>query len=45
MSGMVEGHVRNATGLKPWALAQGVGSFRYDDKKENVSMYLIFEEV
>jgi hypothetical protein len=24
---MVEGHARHATGLKPWALAQGVGSF------------------
>jgi len=27
MSGMVEGHARYARGLKPWALAQGVGSF------------------
>jgi hypothetical protein len=24
---MVEGHARRATSLKPWALAQGVGSF------------------
>jgi len=27
MSGMVEGHARHATGLKPRALARGVGSF------------------
>ena len=27
MSGMVEGHARRATGLKPRALARGVGSF------------------
>jgi len=27
MSGMAEGHDRYARGLKPWALAQGVGSF------------------
>jgi rRNA-processing protein FCF1 len=26
MSGMVEGHARHATGLKPRALARGVGS-------------------
>jgi hypothetical protein len=27
MSGMAEGHDRNARGLKPRALARGVGSF------------------
>ncbi len=33
MSGMAEGHDRYARGLKPRALARGVGSFNDDRKK------------
>ena len=32
MSGMAEGHGRYARGLKPRALARGVGSFQLYDK-------------
>jgi hypothetical protein len=39
MSGMVEGHARRATGLKPRALARGVGSFVPTERVSGGSLF------